>query len=107
MALTFSVVDTWDDGKRIHVSGTVATTGNYSTSGDTLDLSQVPLIASAALGAWTLGAPVSRDMEQFTNVLAERVSYQVGTNAVGAWFALTKLVPWAKPDPFAVVRGTH
>jgi hypothetical protein len=29
MALTFSVVDTWDDGKRIHVSGTVAATGNY------------------------------------------------------------------------------
>ena len=64
-------------------------------------------VASAALGAWTLGAPASRDMEQFTNVLAERVSYQVGTNAVGAWFAITKLVPWAKPDPFAVVRGTN
>jgi len=46
MALTFSVVDTWDDGKRIHVSGTVAATGNYTTSGDTLDLSQVPVIAS-------------------------------------------------------------
>ncbi len=46
MALTFSVVDTWDDGKRVHVSGTAVATGNYTTSGDTLDLSQVPLIAS-------------------------------------------------------------
>ncbi len=46
MALTFSVVGTWDDGKRIHVSGTVVPSGNYTTSGDTLDLSQVPLIAS-------------------------------------------------------------
>ena len=46
MALTFSVVDTWDGGKRIHVSGTIAATGDYTTSGDTLDLSQVPLIAS-------------------------------------------------------------
>src|SRR5579863_635195 len=46
MAMTFSVVDTWDDGKRIHVSGTVVPSGNYTTSGDTLDLSQVPLIAS-------------------------------------------------------------
>jgi hypothetical protein len=64
-------------------------------------------VTAASLGAWTLGSPATRDMEQFTNVLAERVSYQVGTNAVGAWFALTKLVPWAKPDPFAVVRGTN
>ena len=58
-----------------------------------------------ALGAWTLASPASRDMEQFTNVLAERVSYQFGTNAAGSWFSLTKLVPWAKPDPFAIVRG--
>jgi hypothetical protein len=46
MALTFSAVDTWDDGKRIHVSGTVTATGNDATSGDT-DRSQVPIIASA------------------------------------------------------------
>jgi len=46
MALTFTLVDTWDDGRRIHVSGTVAASGNYTTGGDTLDLSQVPIIAS-------------------------------------------------------------
>jgi hypothetical protein len=23
MALTFSLVDTWEDGKRVHVSGTI------------------------------------------------------------------------------------
>ena len=44
-------------------------------------------------------------MEQFTNVLADRVSYQFGTSAAGSWFSLTKLVPWSKPDPFAIVRG--
>ncbi len=60
-----------------------------------------------SLGAWTLAAPASRDMEQFTNVLAERVAYQIGTNAAGSWFSVTKLVPWAKPDPFAIVRGTN
>src|SRR5271154_2877909 len=59
------------------------------------------------LGAWTLAAPGTQDMEQFTNVQSERVAYQVGTNAPGSWFSLTKLVPWAKPDPFAVVRGTN
>ena len=46
-------------------------------------------------------------MEQFTNLLAERMSYQVGTNSAGSGFSLTKLVPWAKPDPFAIVRGTN
>ncbi len=46
MALTFSLVDTWDDGKRVHVSGTVAASGSYSTGGDTLDLSQFPIIAA-------------------------------------------------------------
>jgi hypothetical protein len=62
-------------------------------------------VVSTALGNWTLASPASRDMEQFTNVLAERVSYQLGTNATGSWFSLTKLAPWAKPDPFAIVRG--
>lgn len=61
--------------------------------------------SSLGLGSWTLASPASRDMEQFTNVLAERVSYQFGTSAAGSWFSLTKLVPWAKPDPFAIVRG--
>lgn len=53
MALTFSVVDTWDDGKRIHVGGAVEAPGNYSTSGDVLDLSQVPMncVGSAAYSA--------------------------------------------------------
>ncbi len=46
MALAFTLVDTWDDGKRIHVAGTVAASGNYATSGDTLDLSQLPMIAA-------------------------------------------------------------
>jgi len=40
MTLTFSLVDPWDDGKRVHVSDTIV------ASGDTLDLSEVPLIAS-------------------------------------------------------------
>jgi hypothetical protein len=64
-------------------------------------------VTSTPLGSWTLASPASRDMEQFTNLLAERVSYQLGTNSSGSWFSLTKLAPWAKPDPFAIVRGTN
>ncbi|HYL69526.1 MAG TPA: hypothetical protein VEX69_10195, partial [Candidatus Limnocylindria bacterium] len=64
-------------------------------------------VTVTALGSWTLASPNSRDLEQFTNVLAERISFQFGTNAVSSWFSLTKLVPWAKPDPFAIVRGAN
>jgi hypothetical protein len=46
MALAFTLVDTWDDGQRIHVAGTVSASGSYSTGGDTLDLSQYPQIAA-------------------------------------------------------------
>lgn len=46
MALTFTLVDTWEDGKRVHVCGTVVASGNYSTGGDSLDLSQFPVVAS-------------------------------------------------------------
>jgi len=46
MALSFTMVDTWDDGRRIHVMGTVSASGGYATSGDTLDLSQNPNVAS-------------------------------------------------------------
>ena len=46
MALTFTLVDTWDDGHRIHVSGTIAASGNYTTGGDTLDLSQFPIVTA-------------------------------------------------------------
>jgi hypothetical protein len=46
MSLAFTLVDTWDDGQRIHVAGTVTASGNYATSGDTLDLSQSPIIAA-------------------------------------------------------------
>ncbi|HTU34270.1 MAG TPA: hypothetical protein VMF66_10750 [Candidatus Acidoferrum sp.] len=47
MALTFTLVDTWDDGKRVHASGTVSASGNYTSGGDTLDLSQFPILASS------------------------------------------------------------
>jgi hypothetical protein len=47
MALTFSLVDAWDAGKRIHATGTAAASGNYPSGGDTLDLSQAPMSGTA------------------------------------------------------------
>ncbi|HVA71921.1 MAG TPA: hypothetical protein VNF02_02330 [Candidatus Limnocylindrales bacterium] len=53
MALAFTLVDSWDDGRRIHVAGTVAASGSYTTGGDTLDLSGI-----GALGVPTTKPPI-------------------------------------------------
>jgi len=69
---------------------------NAFTPGDATEIS---------LGALALSLPAPQDLELMTNVTAERIAYQLGTNAVGSWFSLTKLVPWAKPAPFSLIRG--
>jgi len=104
-----------DDGAAIHSYYTTAYLAATGISGRNLFGYLTAYVQGAGAlalsafspGNWTLSAPASRDMEQFINVLGERISVQFSTNAVGAWFSLTKLVPWAKPDPFAVVRGTN
>ncbi|HEV2305979.1 MAG TPA: hypothetical protein VGR93_10700 [Candidatus Acidoferrales bacterium] len=53
MALAFTLVDSWDDGRHIHVAGTVAASGNYATGGDTLDLT-----ALESLGVPTTKPPI-------------------------------------------------
>jgi hypothetical protein len=56
MALAFALVDSWHDGRRIHVAGTIAVPGNYATGGDSLDL--------AGIGA--LGIPSTKPPIQGT-----------------------------------------
>ncbi|MGH9776073.1 MAG: hypothetical protein ACRD50_14130 [Candidatus Acidiferrales bacterium] len=74
--------------------------GNFAVSAFTPgDASLVPL------GTLFLGSPQGKDLELMSNTIAERLSFQFGTNAVGSWFSLTKFVPWAKPEPFAFLRG--
>jgi len=41
MALAFTLVDSWDDGRRIHMAGTIVVSGNYVTGSDALDLSSI------------------------------------------------------------------
>jgi len=53
MALAFTLVDFWDDGKRIHVAGTISASGNYATGGDTLDLTEL-----GSLGVPTTQPPI-------------------------------------------------
>ena len=43
MALTITVQDHWTDGKRLHVTGLVNTSGNYTTGGDTLNFNNTAI----------------------------------------------------------------
>ena len=47
----------------------------------------------------TRQSPATRDMEQFTNVLAERVSYQFGTTAPGLLVLADKASPLGQARP--------
>ncbi len=59
----------------------------------------------AALVPLPLSSPAPKDLELPINLLGERVAFQVGTNAAGAWFKLERFVPSLLPDPWAPVRG--
>jgi hypothetical protein len=58
-----------------------------------------------ALTPLPLSSPGAKDLEMPINLLGERVAFQVGTNAVGAWFKLERFIPSLLPDPWAPVRG--
>ncbi|HEV2305984.1 MAG TPA: hypothetical protein VGR93_10725 [Candidatus Acidoferrales bacterium] len=61
--------------------------------------------SQVSLGALALASPAPQDLELMTNINTERASFQFGTSAAGSWFSLTKLVPWAKPAPWSLIRG--
>ena len=56
MALAFTLVDSWDDGRRVHIVGTVAASGSYTTGGDTLDLSGIESLGVPTTQPPTAGA---------------------------------------------------
>ena len=58
-----------------------------------------------SLAPLPLSSPSPKDLELPINLLGERVAFQVGTNAIGAWFKLERFVPSLLPDPWAPVRG--
>ena len=58
-----------------------------------------------SLPALALSSPSPKDLELPINVSAERAAFQMGTNAVGSWFNLQRIVPSMAADPWAVVRG--
>jgi len=80
-------------------------TANIQGSG-TLQISALlPGNVTQPIGTWSLASPASEHMEIFTNILGERIAYQLSTTSATDWFSVTKYTLWAKPDPWAVVRG--
>jgi len=74
-------------------------------------LSLTAYTANAGLAAAqqpvSLSNPGPKDLELPINVVAERVSFRVGTSAPGAWFKLQKFIPSVRSDPWAPVRGVN
>ena len=80
-------------------------TANIQGSG-TLQISALlPGNVTQPIGTWSLASPATEHMEIFTNILGERIAYQLSTTSATDWFSVTKYTLWAKPDPWAVVRG--
>ncbi len=60
---------------------------------------------ASALTPLPLSSPSPKDLEMPINLLGERVAFQVGTNAPGAWFKLERFIPSLLSDPWSPVRG--
>lgn len=52
MAIAITTADSWYDGKRLHVIGTLVFSGTYPTGGDTLSFSGVKGILSSQPPVW-------------------------------------------------------
>ena len=100
MAIAVTVSDKWDDGKRLHVVGTLAFSGSYATGGDTLSFaglvpaSRAPLVVRVSGQAGfiyevNIGSGIANSL-----VL---VRGQEPTNATAGVIALTQLAAAAYP----------
>jgi hypothetical protein len=79
-------------------------TGLAASGGGT---AQVILTPSATLlGPEVLSLAPQWDAERTINLAGERISFKMGTNAVGEWFWLKKFVVSVKRHPASPVRGT-
>jgi hypothetical protein len=79
----------------------------YVQGSGTLNLSALTDSAASvqSLPVLALSNPAPNDLELPINILAERAAFQLGTNAVGSWFQIERIVPSMTTDPWAIVRG--
>jgi hypothetical protein len=71
MAVTATVTDHWEDGKRVHVIGTLVFSGSYATGGDTVTVSNLPLIKSASPPNWA--EALGQSKYKYTFILSGKV----------------------------------
>lgn len=65
----------------------------------------ISALRTTPVRAVTLSANPTGDFERNINDTTERLYWQVGTNAVGEWFQLEKLIAMQKVSPTMPVRG--
>lgn len=70
-----------------------------------LSLTAISPYRTVAIRAVTLSSNPAGDFERKVSINGERVFYQVGTNAVGNWFQLERLIPSVKRHATIPVRG--
>jgi hypothetical protein len=81
----------------------------YAIGAGSLDLTAyLPGQASTVtLPSLTLADPATKDLEVLTNIVAERVAYEFGTDGTADYWEMAKFVAYAKGDPWSPVRGQN
>lgn len=100
MAIAVTITDRWNDGKRLHVSGTLAFSGNYATGGDTLDFTGKVLASRAPVAVRVEGIAGFRYEVNIGSGIGNSlvlVRGQEPTNATAGVIALTQLAAAAYP----------
>jgi hypothetical protein len=80
-------------------------TGLAASGGGTAQVILTP--SSTLLSPEVLSLAPQWDAERTINLSAERLSFKVGTNAVGHWFWLKKFVVSVRKHPVSPVRGAN
>lgn len=97
-AITVVTRNTWDDGKRLHVVGTIALSGSYAAGGEVLNWGAVPQVKSTRDPIWAQFEGKAGFVYQYDKPNDKlMVSGQEPTSATAGVIALSELAAGAYP----------
>ena len=81
----------------------------YVEGSGTLQLMAAPdnLVNMSALPSLPMSSPAARDLELPTNLLGERITFQIKNAGPASWFKMQKFTPSVSRDPWTPVRGVN